>query len=67
MSRLLKTIGLREALLEAGLTAQGSNRGYNPDQLIEQFLIRVWFGANRFEHMEVPRAVRFNLFEDAEV
>lgn len=55
MSRLLKKIGFREALQGAGLPIQGSNRGYEPEQLIEQFLIGVWCGANRFEHMEVTR------------
>ena len=55
MSRLLKKAGFREALQEAGLPLKGSNRGYEPEQLIEQFLIGVWCGANRFEHMEVTR------------
>ena len=55
MSRLLKKIGFREALAGAGLPVQGSNRGYDPEQLIEQFLVGVWCGANRFEHMEVTR------------
>lgn len=34
MSRLLKKIGFREALREAGLPIQGSKRGYAPEQLI---------------------------------
>lgn len=55
MDRLLKKMGFRELLLSIGLPAQGSNRGYKPEQLIEQFLISVWCGANRFEHMEVTR------------
>ena len=38
-----------------GVPIQGSNRGYAPGQLIEQFLISVWCGANRFEHLEVTR------------
>jgi hypothetical protein len=55
MSRLLKKAGFREALQGAGLPLKGSNRGYDPEQLIEQFMIGVWCGANRFEHMEVTR------------
>lgn len=55
MNRLLKKMRFREALQAAGLPLQGSNRGYAPEQLIEQFLIGVWCGANRFEHMEVTR------------
>jgi len=35
MSRLLKKIGFREALRGAGLPVQGSNRGYDPEELIE--------------------------------
>lgn len=33
----------------------GSNRGYHPTQLIQQFITSVWCGANRFEHAEVTR------------
>ncbi len=55
MDRLLKKMEFRELLLRIGLPAQGSNRGYAPAQLIEQFLISVWCGANRFEHLEVTR------------
>lgn len=55
MMRLLQKIGLREALGRVHLPTQGSNRGYAPEQLIEQFMISVWCGANRFEHMEVTR------------
>jgi hypothetical protein len=32
-----------------------SNRGYRPEQLIVQFMMGVWCGANRFEHGEVTR------------
>ena len=55
MMRLLQKVGFREALGRAQLPTQGSNRGYAPEQLIEQFMISVWCGANRFEHMEVTR------------
>lgn len=55
MSRMLQKIGFNDALRGVQLPAQGSNRGYSPYQLIEQFLISVWCGANRFEHMEVTR------------
>ena len=56
MSRLLKKAGFREALQGAGLPLKGSNRGYDPEQLIEQFLIRIWYAADRFEHTEVTRS-----------
>ena len=55
MSRMLQKIGFREALERVHLPIQGSNRGYCPAQLIEQFLVSVWCGANRFEHLEVTR------------
>ena len=37
------------------LPQPGSNRGYRPEQLITQFMLSVWCGANRFEHGEVTR------------
>jgi hypothetical protein len=55
MGRMLKKMDFQSALQGAGLPGQGSNRGYAPGQLIEQFLISVWCGANRFEHLEVTR------------
>lgn len=55
MSRMLGKMGFREELRSTDLPAQGSNRGYDPTELIEQFLIGVWCGANRFEHLEVSR------------
>lgn len=55
MNRLLQKMDFRGALEGAGVPTQGSNRGYAPGQLIEQFLISVWCGANRFEHLEVTR------------
>ena len=39
----------------AGLPQPGSNRGYRPEQLITQFMLSVWCGANRFKHGEVTR------------
>jgi hypothetical protein len=63
MGRMLKKMDFQSAVQGAGLPVQGSNRGYAPGQLIEQFLISVWCGANRFEHLEVTRhdeAIRDN-------
>jgi hypothetical protein len=31
------------------------NRGYAPEQLITQFMLSVWCGANRFEQGELTR------------
>jgi hypothetical protein len=42
-------------LAAAGLLQPRSNRGYRPEQLITQFMLSVWCGANRFEHGEIVR------------
>ena len=55
MKRMLDHLGLETALAAAGLPQPGSNRGYRPAQLITQFMLSVWCGANRFEHGEVTR------------
>ena len=55
MKRMLDHLGFEPALAAAGLPPPGSNRGYRPEQLITQFMLSVWCGANRFEHGEVTR------------
>ena len=55
MKRMLDHLGFESALMAAGLPQPGSNRGYRPEQLITQFMLSVWCGANRFEHAEVTR------------
>jgi hypothetical protein len=55
MKRMLDHLGFEAALKECGLPQPGSNRGYAPSQLITQFMLAVWCGANRFEHAEVTR------------
>ena len=55
MKRMLDYLGFGNALAQSGLPPPGSNRGYAPAQLITQFMISVWCGANRFEHGEVTR------------
>jgi len=42
MSRMLQKIGFNDALRGVELPAQGSNRGYSPYQLLEQFLVAVF-------------------------
>jgi hypothetical protein len=41
MSRLLRKMDFQGTVGRAGVPIQGSNRGYAPGQLIEQFLISV--------------------------
>jgi hypothetical protein len=55
MKRMLEHMGFDGALSAARLPQPGSNRGYAPEQLITQFMLSVWCGANRFEHGEVTR------------
>ncbi len=55
MKKLLDKTGLFDLLQRLDLPQQGSNRGYAPIQLITCFLLSVWCGANRFEHLEVSR------------
>ena len=55
MKRMLDHLGFESALAGCGLPQPGSNRGYRPEQLILQFMLSVWCGANRFEHGEVTR------------
>ena len=55
MKRMLDHLGFDSAFAAAGLPQPGSNRGYRPEQLITQFMLSVWCGANRFEHTEVTR------------
>ncbi|MEQ9297747.1 MAG: transposase [Cyclobacteriaceae bacterium] len=42
-------------LIRSDLPEQGSNRGYALIQVITSFMVSVWCGANRFEHLEVSR------------
>jgi len=55
MKQMLDRIGFQSAVEACGLPQPGSNRGYAPIQLILQFMLSVWCGANRFEHTEVTR------------
>jgi hypothetical protein len=55
LQKMLSQIQLSEVLAQAPLPVQGSNRGYSPLQLILNFWVGVWCGANCFEHLEVTR------------
>ena len=55
MKRMLDHVGFEDALDACGLPVPGSNRGYRAQQLMLQFMLSVWCGANRFEHGEVTR------------
>jgi hypothetical protein len=55
LRQMLERIEIEKALEEVRLPQQGSNKGYDPKQLIQNFWIGVWSGANCFEHLEVTR------------
>ncbi|WP_185154199.1 transposase [Fulvivirga sp. M361] len=55
MKKLLNQTGIFTELIKRDLPEQGSNRGYDPIQLITSFMVSIWCGANRFEHLEVSR------------
>jgi hypothetical protein len=55
MQRMLSAIGFRAAAGRWSLPPPGSNRGFEPVMLIEQFLVSVWCGANRFSQLEINR------------
>jgi hypothetical protein len=55
MKKLLEKSGIIQKFVQAHLPDQGSNRGFDPVQLITCFMVSVWCGANRFEHLEVAR------------
>lgn len=55
MKRMLDHLEFTAALCGSGLPQPESNRGYAPEQLIVQFMLSIWCGANRFEHGEVTR------------
>lgn len=55
MKELVKRTKINELLKDIGLPNQKSNRGYDPIQLINNFWVGIWSGANRYEHLEVTR------------
>ena len=55
LKRMLNVIGFRTVARSWDLPQPGSNRGYPPIQIIEQFIVSIWCGANRFAHAEITR------------
>jgi hypothetical protein len=55
LKRMLDSMGFRPAVAGWGLPPPGSNRGYAPLQLVEQFIVSIWCGASRFMHAETVR------------
>lgn len=55
LRKMLEKVDIKDVLEKAPLPEQGSNRGYTPQQLILNFWVGVFCGANCFEHLEVTR------------
>lgn len=52
---MTKRMGLREALRASGLPQPGSNRGFDPVDMLEVFMACVWVGGARFSHTGLIR------------
>jgi len=65
MNKLLITSNLKDYLSKCHLPTQGSNRGYKPEQLIVNFWLGVWSGANNYSNLDITRqdVVISNIFD----
>lgn len=52
MKRFIDQIGIREKLEDLNLPSPGSNRGYDPKQIVESFWLSIWTGASRYIHCD---------------
>ena len=55
LKRMLDGMAFKEAMQSWQLPPPGSNRGYQPQQLIEQMIVSIWCGAARFAHADITR------------
>jgi hypothetical protein len=55
LKKMLYSSGFMDILARLPLPVQGSNRGYDPLQLIGQFMVSVWCGASRYAQLDVAR------------
>jgi Transposase DDE domain group 1 len=55
LKKMLEAIEFGVAMKQWQLPQPGSNRGYRPEQLIEQMIVSIWCGACRFAHAEITR------------
>ena len=52
MKRFVDQTGIREHLATLDLPQGGSNRAYDPVQIIESFWLSIWTGASRYIHCD---------------
>ena len=55
MKEMVDKVGFREIFAELPLSKPGSNRGYNPIDIIESFCVSVWLGGAKFAHTAYVR------------
>lgn len=55
LKKMIDKMSFFALLKTSPLPSQGSNRGYDPVQIIVQFIISICCGASRYEHLEVTR------------
>ena len=55
LKRMLDGMGFRSGVQSWQLPPPRSNRGYAPEQLIEQMIVSVWCGAARFVQADITR------------
>lgn len=55
LQKMLDKMSFTEFLRSIPLPQPLSNRGFDPIQIIIQFIVSIWCGAHRFEHLEVTR------------
>lgn len=52
MKEFMDKIGVLEALRRQDLPEGGSNRSYDPVEVVEAFMLSIWTGASRFSHCD---------------
>jgi hypothetical protein len=55
VEEMLGRIGFSQALRQSGLPQPGSNRGFDPVEVMQSFLVSVWVGGTRFAHTALLR------------
>ena len=55
LKKMLDGMGVYRAVQSWGLPTPGSNRGYDPAQLIEQMIVSIWCRAIRFVLSDITR------------
>ena len=55
LKKMIDRSGMKEFLKTLTLPQPGSNRGFNPIDIIMSFMLSIWCGANRFVHTEITR------------